>query len=369
MLEARTSQAYLSEVADVLETRSEEIIAAYERRLLNMDSPLVAKASTREQLKAQAHSVLRDVAMTLRGQEGSSRTAPPDGDPLSEGIGASRARERVHASESLRAVTALSEAALSEVVDNLPPSQTSQRQVAAVALAIQKSIMERVARASVSYVNYLISKAHESHADERRRIGRELHDRVAHSIVVVFRSLELYEMYKAQESSKAQEKLEFGKKMAQEALKSARDLSSELRHSSAEEGLEVALSEHLRIIAPPDVDALLSSKGDESFISPEVRDELFLILREAVRNAVAHARAHKIRIELHTTEDRVRATVEDDGKGFDPDEANISDNGTGLASMRERTALLGGMLNLLSAPGGGTRVEVYVPLPRRLRER
>lgn len=221
----------------------------------------------------------------------------------------------------------------------------------------------------MSYVNYLIRKAHDSHADERRRVGRELHDRVAHSIMVVFRSLELHEVYKAQGSPRAQEKLEFAKKMAQEALKSARDLSSELRHSSAEEGLEVALSEHLRMIVPPGVDARLSAKGDESVIAPEVRDELFLVLREAVRNAVAHARAQKIRIELCTTEDRVRAAVEDDGKGFDPDEAKASSDGTGLASMSERAALLGGTLNLLSAPGGGTRVEVSVPLPRRPRGR
>lgn len=367
MVGMRASQAYPSEVANVLETRSEKIIADYERRLLEMDSPLVAEASTREQLKAQAYSILKDVAITLRSKEGSSQTGPEE-DPLSECIGESRARERVHASESLRAVVALSEAALSVVVDNLPPSQVSRTQVAAVALAIQKSVMEHVARASVSYVNYLLSKVHESHADERRRIGRELHDRVAHSIMVVFRSLELHEMYKAQESTKAQEKLEFAKKMAQEALKSARYLSSELRQSSAEEGLEVALSEHLRIIVPPSIDARVSTEGDESLIVPEVRDELFLVLREAVRNAVTHARARKIRIKLCTAKDKLKASVEDDGRGFDPDEAKGSGNGTGLVSMRERVALLGGALNLLSTSEDGTRVEVSVPLPRRPRE-
>lgn len=368
MEDVEASHAGLEQAADVIETRSEEIIAAYERRLLEMDSPLVAKASTREQLKAQARSVLRDVAIALRSKEQSSRIKP-DEDILSEGIGASRARERVHPSESLRAVAALSEATLSEVVDNLPPSHASRHQVAAVALAIQQIVMERVARASVSYVNYLLHKAHESHADERRRIGRELHDRVAHSIMAVFRSLELHEMYKTQGSPKAEEKLEFAKEMAQEALKLARDLSSELRHSSAEEGLEVALSEHLRIIVPPDLDARLSAKGDESVLAPEVRDELFLILREAVRNSVTHARAQKIRIELRTAQDSVSASVEDDGEGFDPGEAKVSSNGTGLASMEERVALLGGTLNLFSAPGGGTRVEVSVPLPRRPRER
>lgn len=348
--------------ARILEAHSEDIVAAYERRLLEMDSPLTTGASEHEELREQARSVLEDVASSLRGQQ--TCLAERQGDVLSECIGTARAREGVHASESLRAIVALSEAALSAVVERLPASETSVDEIAAVALAIQESVMERAARASVSYVGYLLRKLHESHADERRRIGRELHDRVAHSIMVAFRNLELYEMYKTRYPSKARAKLELAKRTAQQALESTRGLSSELRNSLADEGLEVALSDYLRLVVPAGVNARISVEGDESLVPPEIRDELFLVIREAIRNALAHSGARTIRVEVSTTRDRVSAAVEDDGRGFDSGEAPWS-GGTGLVSMRERTSLLGGALALTALSEGGTRVEVSVPLPRR----
>lgn len=304
--------------------------------------------------------MLEEVASSLRHQEEALWTQE---DQLSKAIGISRARKNIHATESLRAVVALSEAALSVVVDNLPHSQDSARDLATVALAIQKSIMERVMNASIAYGNYLLNKLHESHADERRRISRELHDRVAHSIMVVFQSLELYELFRDDEPARARHKLEFAKEMAQEALRSTRDLSRELRNSSAEEGLEVAVTDLLRTCVPQDVRYWVSVKGDERLITPDVRDELFLVVREAIRNSTAHSGAGKIRVELCVSPNSVRATVQDDGRGFESEEEAVRKKGAGLASMRERTSLLGGVLNVASAPGKGTKVEAFIPLP------
>jgi signal transduction histidine kinase len=364
--ESGTLPRYLGTAARVLEARFEEVFAAYEKRLLAMDSPLVAEAETREQLRAQARSILGEVAAHLRGRGMPSGTQQSD--HLSESIGVSRARGNVHASESLRAVVALSEAALSVVVDNLPPSPTSRTEVAAVALAIQKSIMERVARAGVAYANYLLEKVHESHADERRRISRELHDRVAHFIMVAFRSLELYEMYRDKEPSKAQAKLVHAKNTTQEALELTRSLSRELRSTSAEEGLKVALSELLSTSVPHGIRSWVSVEGDEAVIQPQVvREELFLILREGIRNAVNHSAGSTIKIEVRIAESHVNAAVEDDGRGFEPGEEASHTRGTGLASMQERATLLGGTLDVTSAPSKGTKVEVFLPLPRSRR--
>lgn len=362
MLEHDSPPGHLIRAASVLETHVEEILEAYERRLEIMRSPLISSPEARAQLRAQALSVLREVASALRGE--SPFVNAFDADSLSQDIGISRAREGVHAIESLKAVIALSEAALLAVADDLPHSRTSAKVVAAIALVIQATIMERVTKASLSYGNFLLGKLHESHADERRRIGRELHDRVAHSIMVVFRSLELYEVYKDKEPPKAQTKLELAKKTAQDALDLTRRLSRELRISSAEEGLEVALSDLLRAIVPPNIGSWVSAKGDESLIAPEVRDELFLILREAIRNAVAHSGAESIKVETRTTESRFEASVEDDGHGFEAEKATALEESTGLSSMRERVTILGGTLDIASAFGKGTRIEICVPLPR-----
>ncbi|MEJ7870631.1 MAG: sensor histidine kinase [Rubrobacteraceae bacterium] len=363
MIERGVLPKQLNAVAEVIEARSEEVVAAYEERLLAMKSPLIAEAETREQVMEQARAVLVEVATDLRG-----RKAAPDAqqseDSLSENIGASRASGNVHAVHSLRAVVAFSEAALSVVVDNLPPSSSLGGEVAAVALTIQKIFMERVTRAALAYANYLLEKAHESHADERRRISRELHDRVAHSIMVAFRSLEIFELYRTRDPAKAEVRLELAKSTTQEALELTRSLSRELRSTSAEEGLEVALSDLLSVSVPQEIQSRVSVEGDESLVTPQVRDELFLIIREGIRNAVTHSRASRITVKVAISEILVRAVVEDDGRGFATGEKAPRDSGgTGLASMKERASLLGGTLNLVTVPGKGTGVEVFLPLP------
>jgi signal transduction histidine kinase len=351
--------------ADILETRFEEVISAYEERLLAAESPLLTEAKMREQVLAQARSVLEEVTANLRGQEASDEVQQ-SGVRLSETIGAARASGNVHSFHSLRAVVAFSEAALSVLTEHLPPSPTLSSDVATVAVAIQKTFTERVIRSAGAYADYLLEKAHESHADERRRISRELHDRVAHSIMVAFRSLEIFEMYSTKDPSKAQSRLDLAKSTTQEALELTRSLSRELR-SSAEEGLEVALSELLDVSVPQDIQSWASVEGDESLITSQVRGELFLILREGIRNAVTHSRAGTIAIEVDINQNRVKAAVEDDGRGFEPGEEGNRKNGTGLASMKERATLLGGTVDLVSAPEKGTRIEVFLPLVPRSR--
>ncbi|MBV9453201.1 MAG: sensor histidine kinase [Rubrobacter sp.] len=362
MIGHETFTGHLDMVADLLEARLEEVIAIYEERLRAIRSPLISETETREQVMAQARSVLKEVTGTLRGR-GMSSDMQQGAAYLSENIGVSRASGSVHAFHSLRAVVAFSEATLAVLVDNLPPSPTSRSEVAAVALTIQNSFMERVMRAAMAYANYLLEKAHASHADERRRISRELHDRVAHSIMVAFRSLELHEVYEGKDPAKAQAKLELAKSTTQEALELTRSLSRELRSTSAGEGLEIALSELLSISVPWEIQSRVSVEGDESLLMPQVRDELFLTLREGIRNAVTHSKASTIIVEVDIAENQVKAAVEDDGSGFILGRKEPrTTGGTGLASMKERTALLGGTLSLTSEPGAGTRIEICLPL-------
>ena len=196
-------------------------------------------------------------------------------------------------------------------------------------------------------------------AEERRRISRELHDRVAHSMGVVHQSLELHEALKERDPPVAEAKMELARKMAKEALTSTRNLSMELRHQEVRRGLEAALADLLRNIVPPTVRSELVVEGDETLIPPHVRNQLFLILREALRNAVAHSECDQIVIELDITPQRVAGSVEDDGRGFKTGDERP---GGGLRSMEERAELLGSTFDMSSEPGAGTRVEVCVPL-------
>ena len=198
-------------------------------------------------------------------------------------------------------------------------------------------------------------------AHERRVISRELHDRVAHAMGVVHQSLQLHEALRDRDPEKAAEKLGLAKRMTLEAMGQTRDLSRALRGGEAGEDLGAALSEMLSELVPAGVAHELSVAGDEGAIPDEAREQLFLVLREAVRNATSHSRAAKVSVSVVVEGGRVVGAVEDDGRGFERKAARPEEIG-GLAHMAERASLLGGTCSVDSALGEGTRVEVSLPV-------
>jgi signal transduction histidine kinase len=108
----------------------------------------------------------------------------------------------------------------------------------------------------------------------------------------------------------------------------------------------------------------LRVSGDETWASSTVLEEAFLIVREAIRNALRHGDPQLVLIGVALAPHELHAWVEDNGCGFTTS-AHPVFTGTGLASMRERAALLDGRLTIASAPGQGTQVELLVPLPGR----
>jgi signal transduction histidine kinase len=97
-------------------------------------------------------------------------------------------------------------------------------------------------------------------------------------------------------------------------------------------------------------------------LSGRVRHNLFLIVREAVNNAVKHAQATLVRLHVSIGNGTMTIRVEDDGQGFDPTQPADDGHHSGLANMRRRADDIGGTLALTSRPGSGTRVEITAPL-------
>jgi len=208
-------------------------------------------------------------------------------------------------------------------------------------------------------------------AAERERISRELHDRVAHTMAVAHQSLELYSALAQSAPERAREKLGLAKASTRTALDETRDLSAQLARRQTQEtrdGLTSALRELLRTHLPEGVEADLSAGGDEKAVRPHVREQAYLVMREAVRNAVAHSGCERVAVSVEMDDEELRGRVEDDGGGFEPDEGSDEGEdggpagGVGLRSMRERTEMLGGRLEISSHPGGGTAVDVRIPL-------
>jgi signal transduction histidine kinase len=103
--------------------------------------------------------------------------------------------------------------------------------------------------------------------------------------------------------------------------------------------------------------------GENRSCVPIVKEQLLRISQEALRNALGHGQARRVSIELKFHPDCLLLRVLDNGCGFDADSLLYSTPGhCGIASMRERAAVVGGSFNITSLAGRETRVEVVVPL-------
>jgi signal transduction histidine kinase len=95
-------------------------------------------------------------------------------------------------------------------------------------------------------------------------------------------------------------------------------------------------------------------------LAPEAEQELYRIGQEALHNIVKHANARSARLSLTSASGQIQLAVEDDGAGFDP--SGVSGTKLGLIAMRQRAERLGGVLEVHSRAGRGTRITVTVPV-------
>jgi ligand-binding sensor domain-containing protein/signal transduction histidine kinase len=100
-------------------------------------------------------------------------------------------------------------------------------------------------------------------------------------------------------------------------------------------------------------------------LTAHARHNLLLAVKEALNNAVRHAAAAQVRLQIHLLENVLRVSIEDDGRGFDP--RHPKRRGNGLSNMCSRMEAVGGSAEIESEPGKGTTVSLVLPLPLRTR--
>jgi signal transduction histidine kinase len=331
-------------------------MADYERSLAESSSPPAEDPRFRQQALVNGAEILADVeesvrANTLRINDGYKR--------LAWAIGETRAASEMSPADSMRAAAVFSNVTVRVLARHLEDDPSLLPAFTTAIIALNESISRRIRETTLAYTWYLLDRIHQAHLDERHRVARELHDRLGEGVSGALRQLELYELTEAdQPTGPAFSTLAKG--ALSEAMDRLRLIISGLRHDPVA-GLEKALEEFIAAAAT-DVDVRLRVSGDESWVPPTIMDETFLIVREAVRNALAHAAPQLLLIGVDLAPHELRALVEDDGRGFDLHGHDLHGS-AGLAGMRERAVLVGGSLNVTSSPGHGTQVELLVPLP------
>jgi two-component system, NarL family, sensor histidine kinase UhpB len=200
--------------------------------------------------------------------------------------------------------------------------------------------------------------------EERRRLARDLHDEVNQALTAILLRLEAL----AQETppERAPEVAEL-KRLVYQAMDELLNLARQLRPSALDDhGLVPAVETQLkRFSSRTGIEVRLGTEGDPDDLSEVVQTAIYRVAQEALTNVTRHAGATVVELDLEEHEGAAELRVRDDGSGFDPSAiARNSEGpagGLGLVGMAERARLVGGELDVRSAPGGGTTITLRVP--------
>ncbi len=208
----------------------------------------------------------------------------------------------------------------------------------------------------------------EARVGERTRIARDLHDTLLQSFHGLLLRFQTVSQLLPDRPVEAKEKLDTAIEQAADAITEGRDAVQGLRASTVQ-GNDLALAISTlgeELAADPNNHRSafrVAVEGQARDLHPILRDEIYKIAGEALRNAFRHAQARRVEVEIRYDDEQFRLRVRDDGKGTDPDilSRQSSEGHYGLHGMRERATLIGGKLTVWSEVEAGTELELRVP--------
>jgi two-component system sensor histidine kinase NreB len=208
--------------------------------------------------------------------------------------------------------------------------------------------------------NYVISAQEE----ERKRIARELHDGVGQALYSILVGLNV--VGQGNLSDPIRQHVADLLQMTSKAMEEVKRMALELRPSALDDlGLLPALRSLMKQVEKSfAIQVELHVQGERRRYASAVETALYRIVQEAMTNTAKYAQASKLGIVFEDREKEIVVTVVDDGIGFDVEGTLKSGKGLGIFGMKERAQLLGGTMDIRSAPDDGTTIIVRIPLPK-----
>jgi two-component system NarL family sensor kinase len=198
--------------------------------------------------------------------------------------------------------------------------------------------------------------------EERNRLAREIHDTLAQSLAGITLQLETADALLDAQPDSARQAVEKALALSRASLEDARRSVMDLRAAPLErrslaEALQAMVDQYA---AEWKLKARFEAVGGDRPLPIRVEAAVYRMAQEALTNVVHHAQAEHLMMRYTATPETVELMIEDDGQGFNPDE--IPKDRFGLVGLNERARLLGGRLRICSQPGGGTLLEISIPL-------
>ena len=197
---------------------------------------------------------------------------------------------------------------------------------------------------------------------ERQRLSRQMHDGPAQALSNFILQTEIAMRLMDVDAGQARDELNSLKASAMGTFQKVRNFIFELRPMMLDDlGLAPTVRRYADAFKEQaGLDINVTITGHERRLEPYLEVMLFRAIQELLGNAARHSQATLVKVIVDLGEDRIRVSVDDNGKGFDPDILQQS-NSLGLKLIRERTEMLGGSFEIDSAVGKGTRILFAVP--------
>lgn len=197
---------------------------------------------------------------------------------------------------------------------------------------------------------------------ERQRLSRQMHDGPAQALSNFILQTEIAMRLFDVDAAQAKEELNNLKSSAMGTFQKVRNFIFELRPMMLDDlGLVPTVRRYADAFKEQaSLDVSVTITGNERRLEPYLEVMLFRALQELLGNAARHSQATQVKVMLDMGDDRVRVSVDDNGRGFDP-EAVQQGSSLGLKLIRERAEMLGGNFEVDSAIGRGTRISFAVP--------
>jgi len=226
----------------------------------------------------------------------------------------------------------------------------------------ERQSREELAVANEKLRQYALRIENQATLEERNRIAREIHDSLGHSLTALNLQLETALKLSQSNPNKANDFLVRAKQLGSQALRDVRQSISTMRsHPLQEQSLEQAICLLLEDFHHANGFSPICLINLENSLPIELKIAIYRIIQESLTNVSKYARATEVRIEIDKTPKALRLSIQDNGKGFDFQQ---NTTGFGLQSMRDRALGIGGVFNIISAPGKGCKIMVDIPLMR-----
>lgn len=228
---------------------------------------------------------------------------------------------------------------------------------------VENAQLMKMVRQHRHELRQLTEKLFQSQEEERRRIARELHDEAGQSLTAIKLGLDRLEENHAAGDALLKEEIDEIRKMIKRTSSEIRHLSYHLHPTLLIDlGLEPALNLYFKDIGNnANVDIDFSMVGFDRRLNMDMETMLYRFSQEAMTNTLKHSGAETFRLSIIKSYPRIIFLAEDDGIGFDPQVIGKDKRSLGLVGMRERASHIGGVLQLRSRQGEGTRIRIEIP--------